>query len=93
MDQYDDLPSILDERRSSHRVPATGRVHLQLSEVNFEGKAENASRTGVLFFSEKEVPCVVEMEEDGVVKKVEGVLVRLQRLGGERTGWAIEFRG
>jgi len=92
MNHHEDLSSMLDERRSSPRKPAGGRVRLSLSDVEFQGRAENASRTGLLFFSDKEVECVVEMEEDGVVKQVEGVLVRLQRLGGDRTGWAIEFR-
>lgn len=92
MKHRDDLPSILDERRISARVPTSGRVRLHLDQVDFSGKAENASRTGVLFFSDSEVPCTVELEEDGVVKEVSGVLVRLQRLGGQKTGWAIEFR-
>ena len=92
MNDNDELPSVLDERRRADRVQATGRVRLNLSKFEFEGRAENASRTGLLFFSDDEVPCTVEMEEDGVVKKVEGVLVRIQRLGGDRTGWAIEFR-
>ncbi len=91
MKPSDDTQSMTGERRTGIRVSMQSKVRLTVENPEFEGRAENVSQTGVLFFSDQDLAVTVEIEEDGVVKRVPGHLVRFQRMRGERTGWAVEF--
>ena len=79
------------ERRRTRRAPARGRVKLSVQTTEIEGLADNISQTGILFFSEGDFRVVLEIEEDGAVRKVGGRLVRAQRMRGASMGWAVEF--
>ena len=79
------------ERRNNLRRPERGSVRLVVETPSIEGRAENVSPTGILFHSDGELKVSVEVEEDGVAIRRTGRLVRVQRMRGERFGWAIEF--
>ena len=79
------------ERRRTRRSAARGRVKLSVQTTEIEGLADNISQTGILFFSEGDFRVVLEIEEDGVVRKVGGRLVRAQRMRADDIGWAIEI--
>lgn len=92
MDSQQHQPrSSTEERRQSQRQSMQSRVRLTLDATHLEGRAENVSHTDVYFFSTGGLPVTVEIEEDGVVKRARGELVRLQRLANGKTSWAIEF--
>jgi hypothetical protein len=80
-----------DERRKDKRVSALSKIRVQVPTQDFEGSVDNASATGVLFSSEGSLKVIVELEEDGVVKRLNGHIVRAQPLKGQSTGWAIKF--
>jgi hypothetical protein len=79
------------ERRRARRLTDRGRIKLSIETKELEGRAENVSQSGVLFFSEGELRVTVEVEENGTTKKCSGRLVRAQRMRGDRFGWAVEF--
>lgn len=80
-----------EERRRNKRLPAHCDVRLTLNGAALRGRAENISRDDVLFFTRDDVPVTIEVEEDGVVKRAPGRIVRLERLPGGGVGWAVEF--
>jgi hypothetical protein len=79
------------ERRRGSREKIGGKVSLILEGQSLEGDADNVSRTGILFFTDGEVKVEVEYEEDGVLRRMRGQLVRCERIRGNRRGWAVEF--
>lgn len=91
MHPNDPLSTNLGERRRSKRYQVQGKIALRLETTALEGSAENLSRTGVLFYTDQPVRVVVELEEEGVVRRRSGTLVRCERIQGDRRGWAVEF--
>ena len=91
MERPEDPKSATHERRQSTRHPLQSKVRLTFDCVTFEGRAENVSHTDVLFSTEDGPPVTVEIEGDGIVKRVSGRLVRLQREDGAGISWAVEF--
>jgi len=87
----DEFATETGERRRARRLTNRGRVKLTIDTKELEGRADNVSQSGVLFFSEGELRVTVEVEENGIVKSRPGRLVRAQRMRGDRFGWAVEF--
>ena len=79
------------ERRRTRRRASQGTVRLSVETREIEGRADNISHSGLLFFSEGDLRVRVEVEEHGVVKQRTGRLVRAQRMRADSFGWAIEF--
>ena len=79
------------ERRRGRREPLTGRLRLFMEAQSIEGEADNASRSGVLFFTDEDLRVEVEFEEKGQRVRKRGRLVRCERIRGTRCGWAVEF--
>jgi hypothetical protein len=79
------------ERRAANRRAERGTVRLTVQTKAIDGEAENVSPTGILFLSDADVRVSVEVEDDGVAVRRSGRLVRVQRLRGGRSGWAVEF--
>ncbi len=87
----DEFATETGERRRARRLTNRGRVKLTIDTKELEGRADNVSQSGVLFFSEGDLRVTVEVEENGGVKRRPGRLVRAQRMRGDRFGWAVEF--
>ena len=81
----------LQERRATLRSSTSCPMRITLVQPRFEGRAENLSNAGVFFFSPDRLQVSVEIEQDGEVQVHSGVLVRVQRMSEETTGYAIEF--
>jgi len=90
MKPREDSASTTGERRSDHRYPIENHVRMLIDRVELDGHAGNISRGGVLFMTDDRLPVSVEIEENGVVQRIEGHLVRMERCE-EGGGWAIEF--
>ena len=91
MESHQQPRSTTTERRQSQRQSMQSRVHLTFDAADIEGRAENLSHTDVFFCATGGLSVTVEIEEDGVVKRARGEVVRLQRLANGKTSWAIEF--
>lgn len=87
----DEFATETGERRRARRLTNRGRVQLTIETQQLEGRADNVSQSGVLFFSEGDLRVTVEVEENGAPRKRTGRLVRAQRMRGDRFGWAVEF--
>lgn len=79
------------ERRVASRQSLLGKVRIHLDAQDLEGDGDNVSRSGILFYTHGDVEVEVEFEEDGVVQRRMGHLVRCERIRGDRRGWAVEF--
>lgn len=79
------------ERRRGRREPVSGKLRLFLEAQTIEGEADNASRSGILFFTDNDLRVEVEFEEEGQKVRKRGKLVRCERIRGTRCGWAVEF--
>lgn len=87
----DEFATDTGERRRARRLTERGRVKLFVDTRELEGRADNVSQTGILFFSEGELRVTIEVEEEGTTRRRSGRLVRAQRMRGDRFGWAVEF--
>ncbi len=87
----DEFATDTGERRRARRLTNRGRVKLSIETKELEGRADNVSQSGVLFFSEGDLRVSIEVEENGTVQRRSGRLVRAQRMRGDRFGWAVEF--
>ena len=87
----DEFATETGERRRARRLTNRGRVKLSIETKELEGRAENVSQSGVLFFSEGDLRVTIDVEENGTVQHRSGRLVRAQRMRGDRFGWAVEF--
>lgn len=83
MDTANELRSNTQERRLCTRHPLRSRIRLTLEGGTLRGRARNASHSGVLLVVEDDLGVTVEIEGDGIVKRVAGRLVRLERDGGK----------
>jgi hypothetical protein len=81
------------ERRTHPRFPSDARVLVRLLPADIAGIAENISESGLLFFSDDCPRVEVEIVEDGKTRRAHGRLVRMQRLRGTSTGFAVELDG
>ena len=90
MDIANDHRSDTQERRQSTRHPLRNRIRLTIDGGTLQGRTRNASHRGVLLVVEDDLGVTVEIEGDGIVKRVVGRLVRLERASG-RASLAIEF--
>lgn len=82
--------STSDRRRAQRRaVESPVRVTIQSPELS--GKASNLSSSGVLFFTDGELKVTIEIEENGETRRMDGSLVRCERIKGDHRGWAVEF--
>jgi len=79
------------DRRLTDRKVAANDVRMTLATDALEGRVDNISKTGVLFFSEGQLRVTVEIEEDGRKVERHGRIVRAQRMHGDSVGWAVEF--
>ncbi len=79
------------DRRRHRRRSSGASVRLFSEPSEIAGPVENVSRSGLLFFSEGNLRVRVELEENGVVTKRTGRIVRAQRMRGDSFGWAVEF--
>lgn len=91
MKRIDDNSTQTGERRRNRRQPVRGEVRLKVETKELQGRAENVSPTGVLFFSQGDLRVSVEIVEGDEVRTVTGRLVRAQRMRGDNFGWAVEF--
>lgn len=92
MEIANELRSNTQERRCDTRHPLRNRVRLTVEGGTLRGRAKNASHSGVLLVVEDDLGVTVEIEGDGIVKRVAGRLVRLERECG-RACLAIELQG
>ena len=79
------------ERRTAERQQLGSPVRIRIETPELAGEAENLSSTGILFFTDGDLCVEVEVEDDGVVRRLHGHLVRCERIEGNRRGWAVEF--
>lgn len=80
------------DRRRSQRNPWRGSLTIRLPSQQFAGQTENLSGMGVLLFCASELRVEVEVTQpDGSVRKLDGRLVRYNRLSADKAGLAIEF--
>ena len=92
MNSKEDHKGATSERRRSERVSQDGGIRLRIDALQMEGRSENISDMGVLFYTEGGLPVTIEFEdEDGKVRERKGCVVRVQRLRGKSAGWAVEF--
>jgi hypothetical protein len=91
MKRIDENSTDTGERRRTRRLAARGHVKLTVETRELEGRADNISQTGVLFFSEGDLRVSVEIEDKGETRTLRGRLVRAQRMRGQSFGWAVEF--
>jgi hypothetical protein len=81
-----------EDRRRAERRPWHGTLNVSLPAQQFSAQTENLSGVGVLLFSGSEVRVQVELEQpDGQIRRVDGRLVRYNRLSASKSGLAIEF--
>ncbi len=66
---------------------------VKLLDTSIAGTAENVSDSGLLFFSEDCPRVQVEITEGGEARTLHGRLVRMQRLRGRSSGFAVELDG
>jgi hypothetical protein len=87
-----DVPSNPEDRRRVERTPWRGPLTIRLPAQQFVGQTENLSGVGVLLFSTSELQVDVEIvQPDGTARKLNGRLVRYNRLSADKAGLAIEF--
>jgi len=79
------------ERRLSQRNSSDSKVRVTFEAQEFEGLANNLSKTGVLFFTDEPVRVKIAIEQNGETEEFEGCLVRCDRIKGDHRGWAVEF--
>ena len=80
-----------NENRQSIRLPLRSQVKLELKPQTLRGTTENCSATDVLILTDDCLAITVEIEDDGVVKRVDGKLVRVDCERDRGSAWAICF--
>lgn len=66
---------------------------VRIDATSIAGTAENVSPSGLLFFSHDCPRVEVEVVEPGHTRVLHGRLVRMQRMRGNATGYAVEIDG
>ncbi|MFT7486979.1 MAG: hypothetical protein ACI9F9_002837 [Candidatus Paceibacteria bacterium] len=91
MTQKDSFEAKTAERRRANRKALDSQVEVCIDTHNLKGSASNLSQSGILFFTDGELRVTVEVTEDGNKRKLQGNLVRCERIKGDHRGWAVEF--
>jgi hypothetical protein len=86
-----DARASLDERRRSDRNAVAGFVRVRLKDAEVGGSLHNLSKAGVMFFSSDALRVEVAIRREGAEEFRMGRLVRIERVDGKRSGFAIEF--
>jgi hypothetical protein len=81
----------VSDRRRHRRRTSVASVRLFSEPCEITGPVDNVSRSGLLFFSDGNLRVRVEIEENGVVTKRTGRIVRAARMRSDSMGWAVEF--
>lgn len=81
----------LADQRRQDRLPLQAKIRMCFDGRSIEGLTDNISGVGLLFFTDQPLAVSVQVEEDGVLRKRTGRLVRAQRMSHDTTGIAIEF--
>lgn len=84
-------PQGTHDRRQSVRITHASKVRLSADVQQFAGDSENLSPTDVKFHTDEGMQVTVEIEEDGIVKRVPGHVVRLESTPEHGTCWVVEF--
>ena len=79
-----------DQRRTQRRA-LEGPVSLRFETGTLAGQGENISRAGLLLYTDQPIRVAVEVQEAGGPRTYQGRLIRVQRIGDEATGLAIQF--
>lgn len=79
------------EQRRAPRRPIEAPIRMRIENEILEGVSDNISGVGLMFFAEEPVRVVIEVEENGALRRYKGRLVRAQRMTEDTTGYAIEF--
>ena len=81
----------IEDRRSSDRATSEAQISLQLDTQALEGRCDNISQAGVLFFSDQAIEVTVTIDGPEGPEQRTGRLARVQRMSDVNTGYAIEF--
>ncbi len=79
------------ERRGDARDPAEAQVSIHVETLEFGGTTKNISQAGVFFFSPDQLRVSVQVTDVDGTRTAQGNLVRVERVDGETTGFAVEF--
>lgn len=80
------------ERRRAPREASPGSVTVHVQGARVEGRIDNLSGAGVLFFGEDPLRVrVVITTAEGTIQHREGRLVRVERMSATTSGFAVEF--
>jgi len=79
------------DQRRTHRRALEGQVSLRFETGTLAGQGDNISRAGLLLYTDQPIRVTVEVEEAGGARTYQGRLIRVQRIGDETTGLAIQF--
>jgi len=79
------------ERRTDERQAAEAQIAVQVETIDFGGQTKNVSAAGAFFFSQDRLRVTVRIEDADGQRVARGHLVRVERLDGQTTGYAIEF--
>ena len=79
------------ERRRDPRRAASIESHLEFVGEPLNARSENISRSGALVYADGELKVQLTLDLDGGKRRVEGRIVRMQRMLDDRLGLAIEF--
>ena len=83
----------IEDRRSSDRAMSEAHIALQLETQALDGRCDNISQAGVLFFSDQAIEVTVTIDGPNGPEERTGRLARVQRMSDVNTGYAIEFDG
>jgi len=68
-----------------------GQVRVLVDGHQLLGETENFSRTDVKVYTDDRLAVTVEIEQDGMLKRLPGHVVRLEASPDKGNGWVIEF--
>ncbi len=91
MQDQEPIAADVAERRVADRQESKGTVRISVEAGEFEGRIDNISRTGVLFFSDERPRVTVEITEGGKSSTRQGQLVRVQPMTRSKSGFAVQF--
>ena len=79
-----------DQRRDS-REALDARVTMRIETTTATGQSDNASRAGILFYTDDPIQVSIEVQGPSGPRVHHGRLIRLQRMSESSTGLAVEF--
>lgn len=93
MNPHEDPTTSQAERRGADRRATEAPLQLILDAQTLDGRTDNVSEMGILFFSDEALRVTVSWEDGGTRRTRKGRLVRAQRVDETRLGLAVEFDG